>query len=203
MKQTNCMVICTVLLLVSCGSTLNRHQARDVIKGMPELKQARKDIEVTGVISAGTDRAVVSANMKLAFLMANRDGKWEVDEIRLSDRQWVNVERLRNVLSDLRELDTRQAMLELAEGLVRRLQAAGTFPATADLVTLTDQLHPAYLTRLIRSDAWGTDFQYQQLSGGSRYKLISAGPDRTFQTADDLVMMDGRILSPGASPDPD
>ena len=37
------------------------------------------------------------------------------------------------------------------------------------------------------SDGWGTLLEYEQLSD-ENYRLVSAGPDRTFDTEDDIIL---------------
>ncbi len=37
------------------------------------------------------------------------------------------------------------------------------------------------------SDGWGTPLKYERLSDES-YRLVSAGPDRTFETEDDIIV---------------
>ena len=46
--------------------------------------------------------------------------------------------------------------------------------------------HPAINARGELCDRWGTPFRFHQLSG-ERMEIRSAGPDRTFATADDAV----------------
>lgn len=73
----------------------------------------------------------------------------------------VNLEALsREVLSFATE----------GEGLPQSLDALRRFRPTAGSVP----------------DAWGTPIRYQRLSDAS-FRLTSAGPDKTFDTADDIV----------------
>lgn len=73
----------------------------------------------------------------------------------------VNMETLsREVLSSATE----------GEGLPASLEALRRFRPTAGSVL----------------DAWGTKFRYERLSDSS-FRLRSAGPDRVFDTGDDIV----------------
>ena len=134
--------------------------------------------------------------MHLTFALSRPHGQWVVDEIRLADKQWESVDRLRQALNDVRWLQSQMSMLELAQGLLRYYQAKGSFPPTSGIVALTDLLQPQYMPRLVRTDAWGSEIDYQQLSAGQRYQITSAGPDRHMNTRDDIVLVDGRVQTP-------
>jgi len=67
-------------------------------------------------------------------------------------------------------------MLELARGLAACYHSTYSFPASKDIVQLTDVLMPKYMPRLVRTDAWGTDFSYQPLSGGTRTRSPPPAP---------------------------
>ena len=190
-----CLALLALLAAPGCSPSLNRYQAKEILADLPELKDVQKQIEFQSEISLVPGHTTVTAKIPVTFLLVEEGKKWHVDEIRLTDRQWVKVADLRRALEDKRWLDTQFAMLELAKGLAACYHATYAFPQAKDIVQLTDGLMPRYMSQLVRTDAWGTDFSYQALSGGARYQLASAGPDRKFRTADDLVLIDGRIVA--------
>lgn len=189
----------SLLMAVSCARTLDEGRARSVLRKLPEFELQKKEVAVTKVVQLDGDHAVVQASVDLTFLLTRSKNRWEVEEIRLDDNQWARIDDLRQALTDQRSLQTRSALLELAQGLVIYFREQGSFPPDSDITALTGLLHPRFLRRLVRTDAWGTEFRYDQLSGGSRYQLQSAGPDRKFLTPDDLYLMDGRFLPAGST----
>ena len=189
------LALLALLAAPGCSPSLNRYQAKEILADLPELKDVRKQIEFESEISLVPGHTTVTAKVPVTFLLVEEGEKWRVDEIRLTDRQWVKVTDLRRALEDKRWLDTQFAMLELARALALCYHSTYAFPESKDIVQLTDVLMPKYMPRLIRTDAWGTDFSYQPLSDGARYQIASAGPDRKFRTVDDLVLIDGRIVA--------
>lgn len=49
------------------------------------------------------------------------------------------------------------------------------------------ELRLVVVSRFGHSDAWGTPFKYKKLSG-DKFRLISAGADKIFDTSDDIVV---------------
>jgi hypothetical protein len=49
-------------------------------------------------------------------------------------------------------------------------------------------------------DAWGTPFRVRCDRASLRYVFVSAGPDKNFETADDLLLMRGSLPTGVASP---
>jgi len=180
----------------SCSTTLNRYNARKVILKMPELELSKNDVDLLDVNQIYGDQAVVEANIRLAFMLYRRGSGWNVEEIRLGDDHWVKLSVIRNTLEDTLWLDSYQRLLQLAQGMLNFRDAQGVFPPDGDIVTVTDLLVPRYMTTLIRTDVWGTNIRFKQLSGGSRYQLSSAGPDQRFHTSDDLVLVDSQLITP-------
>ena len=61
---------------------------------------------------------------------------------------------------------------------------------TATQGQLPQDLKELFAARLFSgdpSDGWGTPLKYERLSDED-YRLISAGPDRTFETDDDIIV---------------
>lgn len=51
-----------------------------------------------------------------------------------------------------------------------------------------DSLDSLDIPEWMRTDAWGTNFRYEQLDDGNAWRITLAGPDRQFDTDDDIVI---------------
>lgn len=202
MRRSSWLVIPLALMLFGCSSSLSRHRARNVLLKTPELHLSKEDVDLIDVLQTGQGSAVVEANIKLGFLLNRHGQEWAVSEVRLADGKWVRIEDMMQALTDLRWLETHRRLLQLAQGLLSYRSATDTFPEKSEIIPLTDLLMPRYMPHLVRTDAWGRDFLYEPLSGGRRFKLTSAGPDGRFLTADDLVLVDSRLVTPPTDPAP-
>jgi hypothetical protein len=200
MRRLTWLILPLVLLLLGCSAGLSRYSARKILLKTPELELSKEDVDLIDVVQTGQDKAVVEANINLGFLLTRTGQEWKVTEVRLADRKWVKIEDMQQALTDLRWLETHRRLLQLAQGLLNYRSAKNLFPPQSDIVTLTDLLMPRYMPQLVRTDAWNRDLLYEPLSGGTRFKLTSAGPDGKFVTADDLVLVDSRLVSPGLAP---
>lgn len=74
---------------------------------------------------------------------------------------------------------TRANMASLAREVHLYIAMQGGYPKS--LKELQEFRRPPLSTK----DAWGTTIEYERLSGES-FRLISAGPDRAFDTEDDI-----------------
>jgi len=100
------------------------------------------------------------------FLWVAKAGKDKVvDEVKAFSR--VNVQLTKaNIASLAREVHSYIAMQGRYPKSLKELQEFRRLP-------------------LSTKDAWGTTIEYERLSGES-FRLISAGPDRAFDTEDDI-----------------
>ncbi len=76
-------------------------------------------------------------------------------------------------------------MQKLADGIRKYRASHGALPAARDIVTLTDTLHPNYVSELIRLDGWGRPLSYEASDGA--FRLSSNGADGRRGTADDVI----------------
>jgi len=180
-------------LALACSAGLNRSQVKSTLAKVPELKAMGAEIDPLEIVQVDGDHAVATANVLLTFQLDRQGGRWEAAEIRTGDNEWVEIKRLRQSLADMRHHDTEAAMLETARGLAGFFHRNGCFPQPAEPVQLSDLLYPAFMSRPLGLDAWGNPFRYRILDQGARYRLVSAGPDRDFNSEDDLVLEDGRF----------
>ncbi|HUU38470.1 MAG TPA: hypothetical protein VMW46_09770 [Candidatus Desulfaltia sp.] len=77
----------------------------------------------------------------------------------------------------------------ITETNMATMEKAITFFTATQGQTL-ENLKELFATRLFSgdpSDGWGTPLKYERLSE-ENYRLISAGPDRTFDTDDDIIL---------------
>ena len=168
------LALLALLAAPGCSPSLNRYQAKEILADLPELKDVRKQIEFESEISLVPGHTTVTAKVPVTFLLVEEGEKWRVDEIRLTDRQWVKVTDLRRALEDKRWLDTQFAMLELARALALCYHSTYAFPESKDIVQLTDVLMPKYMPRLIRTDRapvaassrWWASSIIRRLNGG-------------------------------------
>lgn len=98
--------------------------------------------------------------------------------------RWGDVERGDVIVFSfpVEEVRTQTQIGVLTRHIIQSQRAGGAFPATLDAATdpATGQAPSAD----DRVDAWGTAFRYA--SDGATFALASAGPDRAFDTGDDL-----------------
>lgn len=70
----------------------------------------------------------------------------------------------------------------------------GGYPTGSSLGAIAGEI-AVYLKPLPESDAWGNVMSYR--SDGRSYTIVSAGPDGSSGTGDDIVLSDGSITSGG------
>jgi len=73
----------------------------------------------------------------------------------------------------------------------------GLFPEGSSLSGISGELAPGYTPIVAAEDAWGHTMTYA--SDGRTYSVVSAGPDGTSGTGDDIALRDGSITA-GAVP---
>jgi len=99
-------------------------------------------------------------------------------------------------ISELDEQSLRRTRADL-RALGTAVEAYATdenhFPAATEIETLARRLEPTYIKHAPRVDGWGMPFLYRVSSDGKSYRFVSAGPDRTFRTNDDVVFTDGEF----------
>jgi hypothetical protein len=166
---------------------MNKKTAHRVIVDSPADIFDREDVDIRSASQTGTDRALVEAELRAGFALEKIDGEWVIAEVRLGKRPW---ERLEDILSALERVKAEhtKAILESVMGAVDRYrEAKGALPEFADYVALTDALCPAFMTPLIRLDAWRNPLFAQRT--GNRVRLRSSGPDGRLGNADDLEVI--------------
>jgi hypothetical protein len=175
----------SLLLLSACGGrSLNSGHARNIISGMPQDSLEKEDVDIIKVSQSSSSEAVVETRLKTAFRLEKVRGKWEVREVRIGHGPWENISNLERTLELVRIDETRKMLDAVAESIQAYRKAHGAMPEFKDYISLTDLLSPAFMTPLIRLDAWRRPFGAERLN--KSISLWSAGPDGKPGTADDI-----------------
>ena len=175
-----------MLLLGGCGGrAISKRLARDVIARSPVEALANEDVEVLAVTQVGSGTAVVSTNLRAAFRIEKDGSEWVVREVRLGNGQWEKIDSVLLALQRVKIDETRRLLEQVGNAIEAYRQKNGRLPAFQDYVQLSDALYPAFLSPLIRLDAWNRPLAAFQASPGV-IRLLSAGPDGKMGTADDI-----------------
>lgn len=189
MRGTRWFPIALVLgLLAGCGASrkLSDDTAKRKILELGLLDLKDKQIQVQRIVQSGEDQAVAEANLQLAFRLSKTKGKdWQVDAVRLGDRDWIGMQAFLAALNEVRARQTKESLEQLQEGIRKYQAKRGTLPAVSDIVKLTDLLFPEYMAEVVRYDAWSHEFKIN-FSANNNLQLTSAGPDGVPGTADDI-----------------
>ncbi len=152
--------------------------------GLLDLKD--QQIQVQRIIHSGEDQAVAEVSLQMAFRLAKDKGKdWQVNAVRLGDRDWISAQAFLAALNEVRAKQTQQSLEQLQEGIRKYQAKRGALPAVSDIVKLTDLLFPEYMAEVVRYDGWSHEFKINS-AGNSTLQLSSAGPDGVPGTADDI-----------------
>ena len=192
------LVIITCFLLSACASDrLSHDEARRKIAEIGRSNLVPDAIEIRRIVSQSDSQALAEAGVTLAFQFKrdNSNAEWRIDAVRLGDRDWISLDELLAAINDGRRRATIAALQKVAEGISKYRAANGSPPTARDIVSLTDILHPLYVSELVREDGWGHPIEYE-VTGASTYRLVSAGADGQRGTADDVVVDSGSVSSP-------
>jgi hypothetical protein len=174
------------MLLTACGGrTITANLARDSIADFSREALEKQDVDVVKVIQVSGSEAIVETRLTAAFRFEKVGGQWVVREVRLGHGQWEKVSNLLQALEAVRIEETRKSLDRIAEAILKFREINGSLPPFKDYVSLSDLLSPAYLTPLIRLDAWRQPLAAEHLDANT-ILLLSAGPDGKFGTRDDI-----------------
>jgi len=93
-----------------------------------------------------------------------------------------------------RESATKTEMSRAATGIGVYSADNDFYPAAADIAALAESISP-YYANMKTSDAWGTLYTYSLVSGSYTFK--SFGIDKTENTDDDIIIVDGIMTADG------
>lgn len=189
MRVWLCIFILPCLgLFQACGAThkLSENKAREKIRELGLVDFKDKQIQVQKIVHAGEDQAVAEASLQLAFrLSKSKDQDWQVNAIRLGDRDWIEAKAFLLALNQVRERQTRESLERLQEGIRKYQAKTGSLPDTSTIVTLTDALFPRFLPEVIRYDAWNRELAVKTCRADA-CEIVSPGPDGILGNADDI-----------------
>ena len=162
--------------------------AREARKAIAELLgRDTNEVHIKSISPAPVgNRAVVTAQMDVAFELTEVDKRWSVASVRLGDGKWEDVAMLRRAL-DAEKVKRAEADLRaLAAGIAAYRGERGVSPPLDSVAALVDHLAPRFLPSVIRVDPWDRPYYVEAVAGG--YRLGSAGPDGEERTADDVTL---------------
>ena len=176
--------------LAACASSrkLSPDTARARILKLGLMEIEGKTLEVRKVRQIGGKHAVAEASLNMVFqLTRNSRGKWEVEAVRFSDGNWVQVETLRQALDMTRERQTRQNLEKLVKGIEEYRKTHGDYPQAYNLSGLNDLLFPRHMATSIRFDAWGRPLILRRTGSGG-LQILSSGADGIRGSEDDISL---------------
>ena len=171
--------------LVSPLASLEVGTVRRLLQRLGGADFESRQVEIRKISPGIGGEAIVEARIETAYRFRKQDDDWEVAEIRLGDKQWESLELIREGVRREKVRRTRLQLRELTTSLSSYLTANGSYVEAQTIQGLLDGLTAAHLRVTQWFDQWGTPFLYR--GGKQEFRLRSAGPDRQFDTSDDLV----------------
>jgi hypothetical protein len=184
----NLLVLLLIMLSGCTGARLSSDEARRKITEIATSGLVPDAVEVRRIVSQSDTQVIAESTVTLAFEFRrdNAASEWRITSVRLGDRDWVDVNELVAAVNEGRRRETTTGMEKLVAGIASYRQANGSAPAAADIVGLTNVLHPQYMADLVRNDGWGRPIAYEVT--GAAFRLTSTGPDGVKGTPDDIVL---------------
>jgi hypothetical protein len=198
MKRASHLLLFASFLLTACASArLSHDEARKRIAAIGQSSLVPDDIEIRRIVSQSDTSAIAESTVTLAFQFkrANQNAEWQIEAVRLGDRDWVSVNELLAAINEGRRRITAQSLQQLADGVEKYRSANSSLPNAGDIVVLTDTLYPRYMDVLVREDGWGNPIIYE-VTGTTTFRLVSLGSDGRRNTADDVLIDNSRPPSP-------
>lgn len=184
-------LILSFLLLAACGvasQRLTQDKAKQKIQELAFIQLKGNPVQVENISQSRDNQAIAEANLRLAFKLSKTSGgDWQIDAIRLGDRNWIDVRAFLSALDEVRARETRENLQKLFEGLRKFKEKAGKYPQAEDIVKLTDILVPDYMSEVIRYDGWNRELIFNSMTPDS-FQLFSLGADGIRGTADDIIL---------------
>ena len=183
-------LLALVCCLTACASSrkLSPDTARTRILKLGLMEIEGKTLEVRKVRQIGGKQAVAEASVNMVFqLTRNSRGKWEVESVRFSDGNWVQVETLRQALDLTRNRQTRQDLSKLVKAIEEFKAIHGEYPRADNLSGLNDLLFPRHMDASIRFDAWGRPLILLR-TGPEDLQILSSGADGIRGNEDDISL---------------
>lgn len=93
-----------------------------------------------------------------------------------------------------KESATKTEMFSIATAIALYMTENETYPQTESMLGLSNYLNK-FMNSIPESDMWGSPYLYE--SDGSFYRLTSNGKDKTFNTIDDIIIINGHLAETG------
>lgn len=146
-----------------------------------------KDVDIRSVTQTAPGTAVVDAELRVGLALQKVQEQWTIKDVKLGEGDWRDLRALLSALEQIQALETRSRLEAMAAAIERYNREHGALPEFHDFVSLTDTLSPAYLSPLIRLDAWRNPFSAYR-TGAASIRLVSPGPDGREGTSDDIEL---------------
>jgi hypothetical protein len=189
-KNFERLLVLPVLLLAGCGAShkLSQDKVKEKIQELGLAELEGEQVEIENITQNAGSQAVAEANFRLALKLSRAEGRdWQIDAVRLGDRNWLEVKTFLAALSEVRARETRENLQKLLEGLRKFKEKNGKYPQAQNIVKLTDILFPVYMSEIIRYDAWNQELIFNSTNSDSS-ELLSLGADGVRGTSDDIVL---------------
>jgi len=180
------ILVAISLALCSCGKSIEK-QTRDQVRKLCNADLDEKQVTVFNVKKVG-DLATAEVEITTAVKMHKEDDKWLIQEVRIGNRNWEEVDRLEKAVNQLRIEDTMAIMKKVMEAAQKYRSERNEFGYNLDYPALIDLIYPTYISIPAREDAWNNPFTF--LVTAEALQIRSAGPDGRVGSKDDLVLND-------------
>ena len=181
----------SIVVGVSAGCSsarLSHDEARRQIAEIGNSSLVPDSIHIQRIVSQTDKDAIAETSVAMAFEFqrAKSSDPWHISAVRMGDRDWVDVAEIIAAVNESRKRTTLESFQKLARGIEAYRQRNNASPNATDIVSLTNILHPSYMTDLVRLDAWGRPIRYEVV--GTSFRLLSDGADGIRGTPDDLQL---------------
>ncbi|MBL8151926.1 MAG: hypothetical protein JNN15_18540 [Blastocatellia bacterium] len=164
---------------------LGSKESKEILSKLPGMPYDPKLIKIKR-IEPGSGGAVVSVQFDTAFRFSQKNGKWQVAEMRFADDRWEDMELILTAVKNEKIRRTESRLQKLAAAINSYKQEHGYYPRARDIVELTDLLSPRYMNEVIREDLWFSYIQFT--SDGKMFTLRSNGPDLKSNSGDEVTV---------------
>jgi type II secretion system (T2SS) protein G len=171
---------------------LGAREAREKIAQTLGFDKA-DNVHIKNISRGPGAEAIVEAQFDAVFRFTeDKSGKWQPVEVRAGDRQWESIELIQTALRKEKALRTGAELRTIATALEAYRRDRGSYVSADSGAALMDHLSPAYLSTIIRLDAWSHELGYK--GSATAYRLVSLGPDGKSGTDDDIVFENGQLV---------
>ncbi|HYE75322.1 MAG TPA: hypothetical protein VEF04_18405, partial [Blastocatellia bacterium] len=168
------------------GKQLDSRRARDLIQHLGGGDLGRNQVRIKS-LSPGTNGTIVEAQIETAFRFTEKNGEWQIGEVRLGDNYWESGELVAEAVRREKIRRTELLLRRVSEALEAYRRERGSFVIAENLDGLINALPTGLAT--VRFDLWHQPLNYQGTANS--YRLSSSGPDQKPGTDDDIIFEGG------------